>query len=63
MKATNNTLGMGNLPSEAICVAAIMPSVSGGKTMRASAPPTKGTMDTIETVAMNKKNRPDKASG
>ena len=63
MKATNNTLGIGNLPSEAICVAAIMPSVSAGKTISAKALPMKGTMDTIDTVAMNKKNRPDKASG
>ena len=63
LKATNSTLGMGNLPSVAVWVAAIMPKVSAGKTISAKALPMKGTMDTTETVAMNKKNRPDRASG
>ena len=34
-----------------------------GKTTKAKAPPMKGTMETTETVAMNKKNRPDRAKG
>jgi hypothetical protein len=44
-------------------VAAIMPRVKAGNTTKASAPPTTGTMETTETVAMNKKNNPVMANG
>jgi hypothetical protein len=51
------------LPSLAICVAAIMPKVSAGKTTKAKAPPMKGTTETKDTVAMKMKNSPDMAKG
>ena len=63
LNATNSKLGMGNLPSEATCVAAIMPSVSAGSTTKANAPPMNGTTETSDTVIMKMKNSPDMASG
>jgi hypothetical protein len=62
-KAVNSKVGIGNLPSAAVWVAAIMPKVKAGNTTKASAPPTTGTMETTETVAMNKKNNPVMANG
>jgi hypothetical protein len=63
LEGHKQTLGMGNLPSEATCVAAIMPSVSAGRTTKAKAPPMNGTIETSDTVVMNKKNSPDMAKG
>ena len=62
-KATNMTVGMGNLPEAACSVATMRPNVAAGKMSRASAAPINGTMDKTETHAMNKKNKPVKASG
>ena len=56
-------MGIGNLPSAAIWVAAIKPKVNAGNNTKAKAPPTTGTMETTDTVAMNKKNKPVIASG
>ena len=57
------TVGMGNFPAAACSVATMSPKVAAGKTSKANAAPIKGTMDKRETHAMNKKNKPVKASG
>ena len=57
------TVGMGNFPEAACSVATMSPKVAAGKMSKASAAPINGTMDKTETHAMNKKNKPVKASG
>jgi hypothetical protein len=63
LKAVKSTEGMGNLPLQASCVAAIKPMVAAGNTINAKAAPMNGTCDTKETKAMNMKNKPPRANG
>jgi len=56
-------MGMGNLPEAACYVATISPNVAAGRTTKATAAPMTGIMDSTDTQAMNKKNKPVKAKG
>ena len=54
---------MGKLPWDASLLAAMSPSVAAGNRVSASALPTTGTKLTKDTAIMNKKNKPERASG
>ena len=55
--------GMGNLPSSTSRVAAIKPKVAAGRSIKAKKLPSTGTMERMDMLAMNMKNKPVSASG
>jgi hypothetical protein len=51
-KALSSTVGMGNLPLTASCVAAIRPSVAAGTIMNARISPSTGSSDSSVPTAI-----------